>query len=74
MTECGTLRQSLLALGVAVFVAAFGAQDARAEITFPSQLPKTSEALTAIVKAVPGLSAAGFKDFKVTGNSANSGL
>ena len=86
MTGCGTLRRvfhekaaafrapGLLTLGLVLFLAAFGARDARAEISFPSQIPKTSEALTAIVKAVPGLDAGGLKNFKATGNSASAEL
>ena len=61
-------------LAFALFLGAFGAPDARAEISFPSQIPKTSDALTAIVKAVPGLDAAGIKNFKASGNSASAEL
>ena len=64
----------LLTLGLALFLGTFGARDARAEIEFPSQIPKTSDALTAIVKAVPGLSAAGIKNFKATSTSASADL
>ena len=48
------------------------ARDARAEITFSSQIPKTSDALAAIVKAVPGLDAGGIKNFKASRNSAGA--
>ena len=61
-------------LAFALFLGAFGAPDARAEISFSSQIPKTSDALTAIVKAVPGLDAAGIKNFKASGNSASAEL
>ena len=84
MTWCGALRRifqekasafgapGLLALGLVLFMSAFGAGDARAEITFPSQIPKTSEALAAIIKAVPGLDAAGIKNFKASATSASA--
>ena len=83
MTGWGTLRRifnekvsafraaGLLTLGLVLFLGVIGPGYARAEITFPSQIPKTSEALSAIIKAVPGLDAAGIKNFKVTNTSAS---
>ena len=72
MTGWGTFKHTLLTLGLALFLGVIGPRDARADITFPSQIPKTSEALSAIIKAVPGLDAAGINNFKVSGTSASA--
>ena len=84
MTGCGALRRfvqekasafataGFLTLGLVLFLSLAGPREARADITFPSQIPKTSEALSAIIKAVPGLDAAGIKNFKATNISASA--
>ena len=60
MTGSGrALRHTLVAFGFALFLGLIGARDAGTEIIFPTQIPKTPDALSAIIKAVPGLSAAG---------------
>ncbi|MCP4271138.1 MAG: hypothetical protein GY781_04120 [Gammaproteobacteria bacterium] len=53
---------------------AFPQNDINAEISFPSEIPTTSDALTAIVNAVPGLEKAGITNFKATDNSATADL
>ncbi len=74
MSRCGTLRGVLIAFGLALLVSAFGMRDAHAEITFPRQIPKTLDALSAIINAVPGLSAAGISHFRSAGKSASANL
>ena len=84
MTGWGALRRNekasafraagLLALGMVLFLAVIGPGEARADFTFPTQIPKSSDALSAIIKAVPGLDAAGLKNFKVSGTSATAKL
>ena len=61
-----------MTFGLALFLVVIGPHAARAEITFPTQIPNTSEALSAIIRAVPGLSAAGIKNFHRTANSASA--
>ena len=63
-----------LTLGLALFLGLVEPRDARADITFPTQIPKTSEALSAIIKAVPGLDPAGIKNFKAGATSASAKL
>ena len=74
MSRCGTLRGVLIAFGLALLVSAFGMRDAHAEITFPRQIPRTLDALSAIINAVPGLSAAGISHFRSAGKSASANL
>ena len=83
MTGCGALRRifqekasafaaGFLALGLVLFLTALGAGDARAEITFPSQIPKSKKALTDIITAVPGLEKEFLRHFKVSSTAASA--
>ena len=74
MIGWGAFRHTLLTLGMVLLLGVIGPGYARADITFPTQIPKTSDALSAIIKAVPGLDAAGIKNFKASRTSASAKL
>ncbi len=67
-------RTWLPTLGLVLMLFAFGLRNANADISFPSTIPKTSDALTAIVNVIPGLEKAGISNFLASDNSASADL
>jgi len=65
---------SLPVLWLILLIAVLPQNNIKADISFPSEIPTTSDALTAIVNAVPGLEKAGITNFKATDNSATADL